>query len=75
MRELVRTNDPVLLSFVRALLDGENIGHEVFDEHTSTALAWAQTVQSRVMVLDRDYSRAVFVMTDAGLEGQIHVPD
>ena len=32
MRELVRTNDVVLVSAIGALLDGANIGHLVLDQ-------------------------------------------
>ena len=35
MRELVRTNDIVLVSAVGALLDGANIHHLVLDENMS----------------------------------------
>ena len=31
MREIVRTNDPVLISAIEALLQGANIWHTVFD--------------------------------------------
>ncbi len=75
MRELVRTNDPVLLSFVRALLDDAGIAYDVFDQHTSNTLFWLETIQSRLMVASVQYDRAVVVMTSAGLEGHIHDPD
>lgn len=75
MRELVRTNDPVLLSFVRALLDEAGIAYDVFDQHTSNTLFWLETIQARLMVASVQYDRAVVVMTSAGLEGHIHDPD
>ncbi|HMN36956.1 MAG TPA: DUF2007 domain-containing protein [Hyphomicrobium sp.] len=75
MRELVRTNDPVLLSFIRALLDDAGVAYDVFDQHTSHVLFWLHTIQSRLMVASEQYDRAVFVMTNAGLEDHIHEPD
>ena len=35
MRELLRTNDGVLLSAIAALLDSAGIGHLVLDQHMS----------------------------------------
>ena len=35
MRELVRTNDAVLVSAVGALLDGAAIPHQIFDQNMS----------------------------------------
>ena len=35
MKELLRTNDPVELSFVQALLKDSGIESIVFDQHTS----------------------------------------
>ena len=35
MREIVRTNDPVLITAIEALLQGANIEHAVFDQNMS----------------------------------------
>ena len=75
MRELVRTNDQVLLSFVRALLDEAGIAYDVFDQHTSNALFWLHTIQARLVVDTDQYDRAVSLMTNAGLDAHIYEPD
>lgn len=54
MRELIRTNDPVLLSWLTARLDGAGIGHAVLDAHTSVMEGSIGAIPRRVMVLDED---------------------
>ena len=66
MRELLRTNDPVLLARVTALLEGEGIAAVVFDQHLSSAFAGlVDLVQQRVMVADDDYDEAVGILKSA----------
>ncbi|MGE0116788.1 MAG: DUF2007 domain-containing protein [Dongiaceae bacterium] len=67
MRELLRTNDPVLLARVTALLEGEGIATLVFDQHLSAAFAGlVDLVQQRVMVADDDYAQAQRLLAAAG---------
>lgn len=69
MRELLRTNDPVLLAKVTALLDGEGITTVVFDQHLSSAFAGlVDLVQRRVMVADDDYAQAQRLLAAAASE-------
>jgi len=66
MRELVRTNDPVLLSWLAALLRDSGIESIVFDAHTSVLEGSLGAIPRRLMVLDEDYDAARRVVTDAG---------
>ncbi len=67
MRELLRTNDPVLLARVTALLEGEGIAAVVFDQHLSSAFAGlVDLVQQRVMVADDDYAQAQRLLAATG---------
>ena len=66
MKELIRANDPVLLSWVVATLADEGIEAVVFDTHTSVLEGSIVAIQRRVMVLDEDHSRARRILVDAG---------
>lgn len=74
MRELLRTNDAVLLSFVEATLKGLHIAHEVWDRHTSAVEGSIGIFPRRVMVDDGDWRSATLALIDAGLERELCMP-
>jgi hypothetical protein len=53
MRELIRTNDPVLLSFVQSLLKEAGIGNSVLDQNMSVLEGSLGILPRRVLV-DQD---------------------
>jgi hypothetical protein len=71
MKELLRTNDPVLLSWVQVLLRGENIETFILDSHTSVLEGSAGAILRRLVVADDDYARARQLVTDAGHGAQL----
>jgi hypothetical protein len=74
MRELIRTNDMVLVSAVGALLDGAKIKHLVFDQNMSVLEGSLGVLPRRILVPDEDLSVARRVLTDAGLAHELR-PD
>ncbi len=66
MKELIRANDPVLLSWIVATLADEGIEAVVFDTHMSVLEGSVAAIPRRVMVLDEDHSRARRILVDAG---------
>ncbi len=68
MKELVRTNDIVRMSFLRALLSDAGIAHVVLDTHMSITEGSANFIAPRLMVDGDDYSRARRLLADAGLD-------
>jgi len=67
MIELMRTNDPVVLSFVGALLRDAGIGHFVADSHMSI-LDGSIGILPRRLLVDRDeVNRARRIVRDADL--------
>ena len=66
MKELLRTGDPVRLSWLAALLAGENIEAVVFDTHMSFAEGSLAAIPRRLMVADEDYEAARQVLSEAG---------
>ena len=74
MRELVRTNDMVLISAVEALLDGARIQHLVFDQNMSVMEGSIGMLPRRVLVPDDDAAAARKLLIDAGLGHELR-PD
>lgn len=74
MREIVHTNDAVLLSAIGALLDGAGIGHIVLDQNMSVLEGSLGILPRRLLVTDEDVKDARQVLTDAGLGHELR-PD
>jgi hypothetical protein len=66
MQVLVRTNDPVRISFLRALLRDAGIATLVLDEHASSMDGSIGAVPRRLMVADDDLAAARQVLVEAG---------
>ena len=75
MRELVRTNDIVLVSAVGALLDGAHIHHLVLDHNMSIIEGSLGVLPRRILVHDEDNSQARQVLRDAGLSHELRADD
>jgi len=75
LRELVRTNDLVLISAVGALLDGANIHHVVLDQNMSIVEGSLGLLQRRILVDDEDNRAARQLLTDAGLAHELRDDD
>lgn len=67
MRELLRTNDTVLVSAVTALLDGANIHHLVLDSNMSIVEGSLGVIPRRILVHEDDNQAARQLLIDAGL--------
>jgi hypothetical protein len=71
MDELMRTNDPVLLSFVEALLNEAGIRHAVADRNLSVLIGSTGILPRRVLVASDDLARARRILSEAGLEKEL----
>ncbi|MBI3708304.1 MAG: DUF2007 domain-containing protein [Proteobacteria bacterium] len=58
MKELLRTNDAVLLSWADALLSDAGVEAIVLDTHTSILEGSISAIPRRLMVADEDYEAA-----------------
>jgi len=65
MKELLRTNDPVRLSFVEAMLRAAGIQCVLLDQHTSIVEGSIGAIQRRLMVDERDHRRARSLIAEA----------
>lgn len=68
MEELLRTTDPTLVPFVRALLLAEDINCFVFDLNMAFAEGGIGAFPRRVMVSRADLFRARAILSDNGVE-------
>ncbi len=74
MKELLRTNELVFLSWAEAMLRAEGIESFVLDGHTSVLEGSTYAIRRRMMVVDEDYDRARRLMIDAGEERRLARP-
>lgn len=66
MKELIRTNDPVRLSFLSALLADAGIEAVVLDTHMSILEGSIGALPRRLMVREEDAVRATSILKGAG---------
>jgi hypothetical protein len=65
MKELIRTNDPVFLTWIQAILAENGIEAVVFDQYTSAVEGSIGALPRRVMVLEDDLIRAKRLIASA----------
>ncbi|MFY9840164.1 MAG: DUF2007 domain-containing protein [Xanthobacteraceae bacterium] len=70
MRELIRTNDSVLISAVEALLKGAHIDHLVADQNMSVLEGSIGIFPRRILVDEDQLAAARRLLAEAGLEGK-----
>ncbi len=66
MKELLRTNNPVRISWLTALLADARIEAVILDTHMSVLEGSASAIRRRLMVDNDDYLRARRILEDAG---------
>jgi Putative prokaryotic signal transducing protein len=74
LRELVRTNDMVLVSAVVALLEGARIRHMVLDQNMSVLEGSLGVLPRRILVPEMQELAARRILQDAGLGKELR-PD
>jgi hypothetical protein len=67
LREIVRTNDPVLISAIEALFEGAHIPCLVLDQNMSVLEGSIGMLPRRILVDDDFEQEARKLLTDAGL--------
>jgi hypothetical protein len=71
MRELVRTNDAVLITAIEALLNGAQIEHLVVDHNMSVLEGSIGIFPRRILVADGQLDDARRLLEQAGFGGEI----
>ncbi|MEP6830265.1 MAG: DUF2007 domain-containing protein [Rhizomicrobium sp.] len=65
MREVLKSNNPVVLSYATHILEESGIDALVFDTHASIMDGSTVMVPRRLMVADDDFNRAEKLLRDA----------
>jgi len=71
LREILRTNDVVLVSAVGVLLDGAGIRHLVLDQNMSVLEGSLGVIPRRFLVDEDDVKQARQLLTEAGLAHEL----
>jgi len=74
VRELVRTNDPVLVTAIEALLKGAEIPHVVLDQNMSVLEGSLGILPRRILVDEDHVAAARKLLQEAGLGHELR-PD
>ncbi len=75
MRELVRTNDAVLISAIEALLRGAGIEHLIVDQNMSVLEGSIGIFPRRILVEEDKLPAARRLLADAGFEKELRQDD
>lgn len=68
MKELLKTNDPTMIAFAKALLRAEGIDWFELDVHMSVLEGSIGIMPRRLMVVERDLFRAAAILRDNDIE-------
>lgn len=71
MHDLIRTNDPVLISFVESLMRDAGIGCLVADSGMSILEGSVGVIPRRILVDQDCAAQARRILIDAGLEAEL----
>jgi hypothetical protein len=73
LREIVRTNDAVLVSAIEALLEGADIPHMVLDQNMSVLEGSLGILPRRVLVASQYEQEARQLLVEAGLGHELRL--
>jgi hypothetical protein len=68
MRELIRSNDPVLISFATSVLTDASVQHTVTDTHMNVIDGSIGAVASRILVNPDQHDQARRLLEEAGVQ-------
>ena len=71
MKEVLRSNDPVLISYLQHVLNDAGIEVFVMDLHTSIVEGSLGILPRRLMVLDEDETTAQRLIREARAQGSV----
>ena len=71
MKDLIRTNNPALISYVEALLKDLDIRYFIADQAISAAEGSIGMFPKRILVDPEHFAKARELMIDAGLEHEL----
>lgn len=75
MKNIIKSNDVVLISYVQSLLDDNGVGNLVFDQNISITEGSIGLFPRRIMVADDDFETATTIIKQGGLENELLTND
>lgn len=75
LRELVRTNDAVVISAIAALLTGAGIEHLIADQNMSVLEGSIGVFPRRILVVEGELAAARRLLTEAGFAKELRRDD
>ena len=58
MKEIIRTNDLILISQIQSILNDSDIQYELLDTHASIVEGSINAIQKRIVVSNDDFKRS-----------------
>ena len=71
MKELVRTNDLVMISLIEALLKEQSIDYLVLDQNMSVLEGSLGILPRRIMTVNEDFERAKNILIEADIGAEL----
>ena len=71
MIAIIKTNNPVTLSYAQSVLNDHDIGSFIADTHASILDGSVGAIPRRLMVVDEDLAAAREVLEKAGIEEEL----
>ena len=68
MIAIIKTNNPVTLSYAQSVLNDHDIGCFIADSHANSIMGFVSSLAKRLMVVDEDVAEARQVLAAVGLE-------
>lgn len=71
MKIILKTNNPVTLSYAKSVLDQAGIGNFTMDVNASIMEGSIGAIPRRLMVIDEEFESARNVLVEAGLKEEL----
>ena len=73
MKELVRTNDLVMISLIEALLKEQSVEYLVLDQNMSVLEGSLGILPRRIVTTNEDYERAKNILIEAEIGAELKI--
>jgi hypothetical protein len=64
MKELIRTNDLILITKIQSILNNAGIQYKIFDSHASIIQGSINAIQKRIVVFGNDFKQSQKLIQD-----------
>ena len=64
MKEVIRTNDLILISLIKSIFNQEDIKYDLLDAHSSILEGSINAIEKRIVVSNNDFKRSQIIIRD-----------